>query len=725
MTALGDNGPVVVAGAGLAGSLLAIYLARQGHDVTVYESRPDLRTVDLDAGRSINLALATRGIVPLIDVGVIDQVDDITIAMRGRMVHALGDDSADLLPYGSKRHEVIHSVSRNDFNAVLLDAAEATGRVSIEFGARLRSVDFDASRLVFDDGSTAPFGVVFGADGAGSPVRQSLAAVGSCVQSTEWLDHDYKELTLPPGPDGGHLLDPHALHIWPRGELMLIALANPSGDFTLTLFAPEETFAALEMAEEVRAFFGHEFPEVSAIIPDLTEQFTDNPTSSLGTLRANGWSHGDQAVIVGDAAHAIVPFHGQGMNAALESVRLLDRHLRDSPDDIARAFARFEAQRKPDTEAIAQMAIDNYVEMRSSVIDPAFREKRQLALDLERRQPAHISPRYNMVMFSTMPYTEARDRAAAQAKIIEAAVADPSLDVDALVVELPPLPEDDPLADPGALTLPDFGPPQIPADELTYGNYLQVAELLSLQRCRSVDPDTGKPEHDETLFIIIHQVYELWFKQLLHELDHIVGQLDRDNRNAARHHLTRVLTILKTLIAQIDVLETMTPAEFASFRHFLANASGFQSAQFREIEFVLGVKDRVQLDWFEGDERDRLTDRFHAMTLWDAVLRSWHRDGIAVPEHAVTRDVRTPIEVDDAVQAVILANYGDEEFSALCEMLTDLDERLQEWRYRHVMMVRRTIGTKAGTGGSDGAGYLQSTLFRPAFPDLWAIRTEF
>lgn len=447
------DGPVVVVGAGPAGALLSIYLARRGHDVTVYESRPDLRRSDIDAGRSINLALATRGIVPLIDVGVIETVDAITIPMRGRMIHALDDPTPDLQRYGSQDHEVIHSVSRSDLNAILLDAAEVTGRVTIEFDKRLASVDFDRSILRFDDDTTAPFGVVFGADGAGSRVRQSIADQGSCTYHTDWLDHSYKELTLPAGTDGGHQLDAHALHIWPRGEFMLIALANPEGDFTVTLFAPTETFDALSTLEEINAFFEEEFADFAALVPDLAEQYLDNPTGSLGTIRATGWSHQDRAVIVGDAAHAIVPFHGQGMNAAMESVRSLDRHLRESPDDLATAFARYEAERKPDGDAIANMALDNYLEMRAGVVDPDYLAKRTLALELEQRHPEHLSPRYNMVMFSTMPYAEAQSRAVEQAKIIAAAIADPTIDIDALVENLPPLPDLDPLADPKALSL--------------------------------------------------------------------------------------------------------------------------------------------------------------------------------------------------------------------------------------------------------------------------------
>ena len=453
MTALGDQGPIVIVGAGQAGALLSIMLARRGLDVTMYESRPDLRRVDIDAGRSINLALATRGIVPLIDVGVIEDVDAITIPMRGRMVHTLDDQTPALQPYGSKPHEVIHSVSRSDLNGILLDAAEATGRVTIEFDTAIESVDFETSVLDLGKGRTEPFGVVFGADGAGSRVRAAMAKAGSCTFETEWLDHDYKELTLPPGADGEHQIDPNALHVWPRGELMLIALANPEADFTVTLFAPKDTFAALDTPERVDAFFSREFPRFADRVPDLSKQFFDNPTGNLGTLRAEGWSHRAQGVIVGDAAHAIVPFHGQGMNAALESVRALDRHLGAHPHDITAAFAAYETERRPDATAIADMALENYIEMRSGVVDPDYLAKRELALALEQRHPDHLSPRYNMVMFSTMPYAEAQSRAATQAALISSALADETIDIDALVQKLDPLPEDDPLADPKALSI--------------------------------------------------------------------------------------------------------------------------------------------------------------------------------------------------------------------------------------------------------------------------------
>lgn len=265
-------------------------------------------------------------------------------------------------------------------------------------------------------------------------------------------------------------------------------------------------------------------------------------------------------------------------------------------------------------------------------------------------------------------------------------------------------------------------------DELTYGTYLALDELLALQRCRSIDPVTGEPEHDELLFIVIHQIYELWFKQMLHELDRAAEHLDRDVPERAAHQLRRVREILKTLVAQIDVLETMTPLEFAGFRGFLASASGFQSAQFRALEFLLGAKDARHLDRFTRNprEHDDLRRRLAAPTLWDAFVGLVARRGFDVPGPVLERDVREPVASSPELQVTLTTVYRtDPGLAALCEAMIDLDEGLQEWRYRHVMMVRRTIGTKPGTGGSDGAAYLAGTLFRPVFVDLWEIRTRF
>jgi len=257
---------------------------------------------------------------------------------------------------------------------------------------------------------------------------------------------------------------------------------------------------------------------------------------------------------------------------------------------------------------------------------------------------------------------------------------------------------------------------------LTYSQYLKLDELLSLQR-----PVSAGPEHDETLFIIIHQVYELWFKELVHELDYLRQLLARRDAPRALHTLKRILTILKVVVAQIDVLETMTPLEFLSFRDRLESGSGFQSYQFRELEFVLGLKDGRALDRYPAGsaERRRLESRYAEPSLWDAFLGYLVHEGYRVPEDQLRRDVTRRVEPSQEVQRLLIEVYrANPTVSQLCERLVDVDEGVQEWRYRHVKMVQRTIGTKRGTGGSSGAEYLMSTLNAPVFPDLWAIRTQ-
>ncbi len=495
-SALSDNAPIVVVGAGPAGALMALYLARAGCEVTVYEARPDIRRAEISAGRSINLALATRGIVPLAEVGVIEQVDSITIPMRGRIIHADDGSRADgsqavLQPYGTGPHEVIHSVSRRDLNAILIDAAEATGRVSFQFESPVQAIDLTANTLQIGapemsasaqntqnshasrnsqksqslNGTlrSVEFGTAICSDGAGSAIRASVVESAGGSVNVSQLGHGYKELRIPPAPGGGFQLDPNGLHIWPRRNFMLIALPNPQGDFTATLFAPHEgenSFASLTTPEAVSRFFEEHFGEVAALVPDIVDQFFTNPEGRLATMRCSGWHYQGKAVLVGDSAHAIVPFHGQGMNLAMESVRALDRQLREQPDDLASAFAAFEAERKPNAEAIADMALDNYIEMRSGVIDRDYLLKRELALKLQQHHPERFSPRYNMVMFSTMPYAEAAARAARQDKIMTeltagcTAVADVDMDRAAgLVANLEPLPQIDPLARPVSLSL--------------------------------------------------------------------------------------------------------------------------------------------------------------------------------------------------------------------------------------------------------------------------------
>ncbi len=418
MTTPRSTPETTLVGAGLAGSLLAIYLARRGHRVTLLERRLDPRKTGASGGRSINLALANRGIAALEEVGVMDRVRPELIPMAGRMLH---DEEGRLriVPYGNKPHEVIYSVSRAGLNAVLLDAAEATGRVSIRFGETVSGVDF-ANRRVLPQ--MTPYDVLIGTDGSASAVRAAILERTGGRLDEEPLGHGYKELSIPPAEGGGFRKEKNALHIWPRGEYMLIALPNIDGSFTVTLFLPnhgEESFDALTTPEAVLALFESRFGDAIPLMPRLTEDFFANPTGHLETIRCAPWWFEDQALVLGDAAHAIVPFHGQGMNAAFEDCSAFDRCL-DGPDrPWNEVFAEFERRRRPNTNAIADMALENYVEMRSTVREPKFQLKKDLSFRLEERHPGRFIPRYSMVMFHTIPYAEAQRRGAIQEEILD------------------------------------------------------------------------------------------------------------------------------------------------------------------------------------------------------------------------------------------------------------------------------------------------------------------
>lgn len=417
----------IIIGGGLAGALLAALLARRGHAVSVFERRPDARVRGYEGGRSINLALATRGLAVLRAAGLGEAVLQQAVAMRGRMVHPR-EGGTNFQPYGRSDRECIWSVHRGRLNLLLLDAAERAG-ATLHFNQRLNYVDFSAKRaeLVNDhDRQTRwiDFDSLIGADGAGSALRAAMQRHVDLHEHFEPLGHGYKELEIPPQADGGFRIVRDALHIWPRGGYMLIALPNTEGTFTATLFLAHQgatpSFAELPDAGSARAFFEREFPDALALMPTLAADWADNPTSGLATLRLKRWHLDGRAVLLGDAAHAMVPFHGQGMNCAFEDVEALDR-LHGEHTERDAAFAAFEAERRPDAEAIQAMALENYVEMRDSVDNPCWRRQRALELLLADRHPGRFVPRYSMVSFTRTPYAVAFERGRWQRELLVAA----------------------------------------------------------------------------------------------------------------------------------------------------------------------------------------------------------------------------------------------------------------------------------------------------------------
>ena len=415
---------LTIVGAGLAGALLATLLARRGFEVTVHERRPDPRRAGYVGGRSINLALAERGMHALRLAGLEREVLAQAIMMRGRMVHAL-DGSTQLLRYGRDDSEVIWSVHRGRLNLTLLDAAEAAG-ARLHFGRRLVDADFAGGTLRFadEDGgreSVVDAPVVVGADGAGSALRAALAQVVPLGERVEPLGHGYKELEIPPAADGGFRIEPNALHIWPRGGYMCIALPNSERTFTVTLFLPsvgDPGFDRVGTAAQARELFARDFPDTLALIPELEADYSANPVGVLGTLYLDRWHLDGRALLIGDAAHAIVPFHGQGMNCAFEDCVALDRLL-GAGHAPAQAFAAFERERKPNADAIAAMALENYIEMRDRVDDADFLLRKQVERELAAREPLRFVPRYAMVSFRRTPYAVARARGEVQWELLD------------------------------------------------------------------------------------------------------------------------------------------------------------------------------------------------------------------------------------------------------------------------------------------------------------------
>ena len=418
---------ILISGAGLVGSLLSVLLGRRGYEVAIFERRPDMRGVEVDSGRSINLALSSRGIHALEQAGLLEQVRELLIPMRGRALHLSGGNE-EFSSYGQRDEELIYSVSRRDLNCLMMSAAEEAKPVEIRFNQSVEKVDFETGELTvvnLQDNSSyrRSFDLLIGADGAGSPTREALLAVNGGECSVDFLDHDYKELEIPPlsSKSGGYQVEPEALHIWPRGGYMLIALPNQDGSFTVTLFMPKQgeiSFEKLENPDQLNAFFEAEFPSAKRLIPDLETDFFANAQGRLGTVRCSKWHHENKALILGDASHAIVPFHGQGMNSGFEDCSELIRLLEKHNDDWSEVLPEFDRIRRPNANAIADMALENYVTMRESVADPKFQLKKELGFELEQRFPSRFVPRYSMVMFHLLPYAVAMERGVIQQAIL-------------------------------------------------------------------------------------------------------------------------------------------------------------------------------------------------------------------------------------------------------------------------------------------------------------------
>jgi len=414
-----DN--ITLIGSGLTGPLLAISLAQRGFPVQLYERRPDMRRVRISAGRSINLALSTRGIHALREAGLWGEIADILIPMRGRMMHSVTGELT-FMPYGKDETEFINSVSRADLNIALMNAAEKAG-VSIRFNERCTGFDLRASAVHLrneDTGveSVVDSRIVIGTDGATSAVRTEMLKLPRFNFSQQYLDYGYKELTIPAGTDGRHIFETHALHIWPRGTFMLIALPNIDGTFGCILFLPFEggdiSFEALDTEAKVMSFFEVQFPDALRLMPNLIENYFENPTGVMVPVKCSPWHVDGEALLLGDAAHAIVPFFGQGMNCAFEDctyfLELLDRYGSDWP----MLFSAFEKARKADTDAIADLAIENFIEMRDRVADPRFLFRKKVELELEKKYPGRFVPKYAMVTFHRTPYSIAAQRGAVQ-----------------------------------------------------------------------------------------------------------------------------------------------------------------------------------------------------------------------------------------------------------------------------------------------------------------------
>lgn len=413
---------VIIIGAGLSGSLLAIYLAKKNIEVEIYEARGDMRQEKMSAGRSINLALSNRGIAALEEVGLDEYMLSEAVPMFGRMIHTL-DGQTKLLPYSGRQGEYINSVSRGGLNIALINEAEKYDGVKFFFGEKCADFDAQNGEAVFESGKKANGDSLIATDGAGSVVRNSMlgGAVSRFDFSQKWLEHGYKELHIPPDENGDFRMEKNALHIWARGSFMMIALPNFDASFTCTLFLAhkgENSFEQLTNEKSLLEFFEKNFADAIPLMPTLTEDFFANPIGNLGTIKCFPWNIEGRSLLLGDAAHAVVPFYGQGMNASFEDCRIFNQLLKAYGSDWKKIFDEFTSIRKPNTDAIAEMAEENFYEMRDAVADPVFQKKRELETKLEQTFPDYFS-KYSMVTFrEDLPYKIAKEKGNAQDKLL-------------------------------------------------------------------------------------------------------------------------------------------------------------------------------------------------------------------------------------------------------------------------------------------------------------------
>lgn len=418
---------ITIIGAGLVGSLWAIFLRKKGYPVQVFEKRLDPRLQSMGAGRSINLVITSRGLNALEQAGILKEVRTLAVPVYGRMMHSLTGETT-YQPYG-QADECNYSISRDRLNRFLITQAEMLGAV-FNFGHELQTLNTEQKNIVFQTGSNTSilnYQLLFAADGAGSRVRKQLALLypDQFQEHIDWIEADYKELTLPVNSDGKSQLNNQALHIWPRGDRMMMALANLDGSFTVTLYLPKTIFATLSTAEKVSHLLQSEFADALALMPSAAAEFLQNPQGNLGTVRCSRWIFNDSIALMGDAAHAMVPFFGQGMNSGFEDCTLLNDLLEaNNSTDWISILKNYERIQKPNADAISEMALENWIEMRNKVADNTFLFRKKIEVELEKKYPNIYKSRYGLVTYTLVPYSLAKKAGEIQNQLLDELITD-------------------------------------------------------------------------------------------------------------------------------------------------------------------------------------------------------------------------------------------------------------------------------------------------------------